>query len=144
MDIKIINNNIDCNVIDQPVYGGTIVAGKHARVVAAPRPADPLLQRPPLEVWHLPIRLRSVPAVKYWQQLYDEGFVDERCMSVMGRTDSAQMAQRMARALGIREVWKTFEALWGIPNLHASLDKGLNNDAGWWMKGKLDGIFGKE
>lgn len=138
------NENFGCNVFDEPVYGGTFVAGSHARVVNVHRKPDPLDQRPALVIAHLPWQLKTPRAIGYWQQLYDEGMVDNECMTLKGRPDSAMMAQRMARALDIREVWKTFELLWGITNLHGSLNKALDSEGGWRTKQVLDRIFGKE
>ena len=138
------NENFGCNVFDKPVYGGTFVAGSHARVVNVHRKSDPLDQRPALVIAHLPWQLKTPRAIGYWQQLYDEGMVDNECMTLKGRPDSAMMAQRMARALDIREVWNTFEQLWGITNLHGSLNKALDSEGGWRTKKVLDSIFGKE
>ena len=138
------NENFGCNVIDKPVYGGVFVAGSHARVVNVHHRADPLDQRPSLVITHLPWQMKTPKAIGYWQQLYDEGFVNNECMTLRGRADSAMMAQRLARALDIREVWKTFEQLWGITNLHGSLNKALDTDGGWRTKEVLDRIFGKE
>ena len=138
------NENFGCNVIGGPVYGGTFVAGRNARVTAMPRPANPLDQRPALVIAHLPWQMKTPRAIGFWQQLYDEGFVNNECMTLRGRADSAMMAQRLARALDIREVWKTFEQLWGISNLHGSLNKALDTDGGWRTKEVLDRIFGKE
>ena len=104
------NENIGCNVIGGPVYGGMFVAGRNARATSMPSPANPLDQRPALVIAHLPWQLKTPRAIGYWQQLYDEGLVDNECMTLKGRADSAMMAQRLARALDIREVWNSYGA----------------------------------
>lgn len=140
----ITNYNKDCNVFDKPVYGAVIVAGTGARAIQSPRAADPLSQRPVLNIRHLPDALRTPQAIRYWQALYDEGLVDHNCMPLRGRTETSLIAERLGHALDIHELWKTFETLWNMTNLHGSRGKALDSKGDWKCKAKLDKIFGKE
>ena len=47
----------------------------------------------------------------------------------------------IAKRLGIREVWKTFEELWGMRNLKSAKDKAFDYQNGWDFQKKLDSII---
>ena len=51
------------------------------------------------------------------------------------------MAAAIAKRLGIREVWKTFEELWGMRNLKSAKDKAFDYQNGWDFQKKLDSII---
>ena len=55
-----------------------------------------------------------------------------------------EMQERLmpiAKQLGIREVWKTFEELWGMRNLKSAKDKAFDYQGGWDFQKKLDTII---
>ena len=49
---------------------------------------------------------------KIWQKAKAARYVDENLQPLISRTQAALLADEMARRLGIRDKWKTFEALW--------------------------------
>lgn len=89
----------------------------------------------------LPANLRTPAAISIWQALYAESLVDEECQTLRSRTESGLMAAAIAKRLGIREVWKTFEELWGIRNLKSAKDKAFDYQSGWDFQKKLDSII---
>lgn len=89
----------------------------------------------------LPPALRTPAAINIWQTLYAESLVDEDCQTLRSRTESGLMAAAIAKQLGIREVWKTFEELWGIRNLKSAKEKALDHQGGWDFLEKLNNLI---
>jgi len=89
----------------------------------------------------LPPALRTPAAIQIWQTLYIEGLVDDSCQTLCTRTESGTMAAHIAKVLGIREVWKTFEALWGMRGLRSAKDKALDQKKYWDFQKKLDSLI---
>lgn len=89
----------------------------------------------------LPPNLRTPAAISIWQALYAENLIDEECRTLRSRTESGLMAYAIAKRLGIREVWKTFEELWGMRNLKSAKDKAFDYQNGWDFQKKLDSII---
>lgn len=94
-----------------------------------------------LDTSQLPPNLQTPLAKSIWQALYTEGLVDQNCQTLCSRTESGLMAAAIAQALNIRNVWVTFEALWGIPNLKSAKDKALDYEKCWNFQKKLDEII---
>jgi len=90
---------------------------------------------------HLPPKLRTPQAIEIWKLLYAEALVDGECQTLCSRTESGLMAAAIAKALGIREVWKTFEDLWDMRNLKSARDKALDYQSGWNFNDKIDKII---
>ena len=74
--------------------------------------------------------LASEKAVKYWEQLIEQQFVDQRYMLLDSTTRQQAMyiAELFAEKLELKDKWKTFEDFWGINNLaqekHKCIEKG--------------------
>jgi len=94
-----------------------------------------------LNTSNLPAPLRTPAAIEIWQALFVESMVDEDCQTLRSRTESGLMAEVIARKLGIRNVWKTFEEFWGIRNLKSAHDKALDYQNCWEFKKRLDEII---
>lgn len=94
-----------------------------------------------LNTSHLPPALRTPAAIEIWQALFTEALVDEECQTLCSRTESGLMAAQIAKVLGIRNVWVTFEELWGIRNLKSAHDKAFDYQNGWNFQNKLNGII---
>lgn len=90
---------------------------------------------------NLPPALRTPAAISIWQALYAESMVDEDCQTLRSRTESGLTAAAIAKRLGIREVWKTFEELWGMRNLKSAKDKAYDFQGCWDFQKKLDTII---
>lgn len=90
---------------------------------------------------NLPPALRTPAAISIWQALYAESMIDEECQTLRSRTESGLMAAAIAKRLGIREVWKTFEELWGMRNLKSAKDKAYDYQGCWDFQKKLDSII---
>ena len=60
----------------------------------------------------LPPQLSTEQAMALWKKAQDVGWVDANYQPLISRTQSALLADAMAKRLGIREKWKVFEALW--------------------------------
>lgn len=89
----------------------------------------------------LPPELRTPAAINIWQTLFTESLVDEECQTLCSRTESGLMAAAIAKKLGIRKVWVTFEALWGIRNLKSAHDKAFDYQGCWDFQKKLDNLI---
>lgn len=89
----------------------------------------------------LPSNLRTPAALEIWQVLFTESMVDEDCQTLRSRTESGLMAEAIARKLGIRNVWKTFEEFWGMRNLKSAHDKALDYQSCWDFKKRLDELI---
>jgi len=94
-----------------------------------------------LNTSQLPPALRTPAAIQIWQTLFTESLVDEECQTLCSRTESGLMAAQIAKALGIRNVWVTFEELWGIRNLKSARDKAFDYQNGWNFQKKLDTLI---
>lgn len=90
---------------------------------------------------HLPPKLRTPEAIEIWRRLYTESLVDNECQTLCSRTESGLLAAAIAKRLQIREVWKTFEDLWGIRNLKSARDKAFDYQNGWNFQEKIDKII---
>lgn len=94
-----------------------------------------------LNTSQLPPALRTPAAIEIWQKLFSEALVDEDCQTLCSRTESGLMAAHIAKALGIRNVWVTFEELWGISNLKSARDKAFDYQNGWNFEKKLNSLI---
>lgn len=80
---------------------------------------------------HLPPKLSTPRAKDLWEKLYKAGYVDNRCITLRSRTESAIMAKEMAVKLGLRIFWSEFSDLWNIPNLKSSYSKSHDRQSCW-------------
>ena len=64
------------------------------------------------EASNLPEALSTEAAMALWKKAQAAGWVDANYQPLISRTQAALLADAMAERLGIKEKWKTFEALW--------------------------------
>ena len=90
------------------------------------------LQKPPLDnhinqnTTKLPDCLATKEAMLLWKSAMDKGWVDENYQPKLSRTLSALLAYEMAKRLGIKDKWKTFEKLWHRNNMHSDYNTALS------------------
>ena len=71
------------------------------------------------EPLQLPVELTTTEAMKYWQRLQEQGFVDKRCQlnPETTRKQAMYIADIFSDKLQMRSKWKPFQELWHINNL---------------------------
>ena len=74
----------------------------------------------------LPEPLATPEAMTLWRKAQDAGWVDERFLSKLSRTQSAFLADYMSSLLGITDRWKVFETLWHRNNMRSDYTKALS------------------
>ena len=74
----------------------------------------------------LPDALSTEEAMVLWEKVQRAGYVDDNYQPLISRTQSALLADTMAKQLGISEKWKVFEALWNRKNMYRDYYKALN------------------
>lgn len=74
----------------------------------------------------LPDALATEEAMVLWQKAQDAGYVDDNYQPLISRTQSALLADAMAKRLGIKEKWKVFEMFWHRKNMYRDYYKALN------------------
>ena len=90
----------------------------------------------------LPEALASEEAMALWQKAQEAGYVDEHYQPKISRTQAALLADEMAKRLGIKEKWKTFEALWNRRNMYRDLQDALNQQQSLQFRDNLKDLFG--
>ena len=63
--------------------------------------------------------------MKLWEKAQSAGYVDANCQPLISRTQSALLADAMAKRLGIKKKWKVFESLWNRKNMYRDYYKAL-------------------
>ena len=89
----------------------------------------------------LPEALSTEQAMTLWQEAQQAGFVDENYQPTISRTQSALLADEMARRLGIREKWKVFESLWNRKNMYRDYYEALNQKKSLEFQDELKMLF---
>ena len=74
----------------------------------------------------LPEVLGTEEAMRLWQKAQEAGWVNENYQPLLSRTQSALLADAMARKLRIREKWKVFETLWNRKNMYRDYYQALD------------------
>ena len=74
----------------------------------------------------LPDALSTEEAMVLWEKVQRAGYVDDNYQPLISRTQSALLADTMAKQLGISEKWKVFETLWNRKNMYRDYYKALN------------------
>ena len=64
--------------------------------------------------------------MEIWKKVQGAGYVDANYQPLLSRTQSALLADAIAERLGIREKWKTFEALWNRKNMYRDYYQALD------------------
>ena len=89
----------------------------------------------------LPEVLHTEEAMILWQKAQRAGYVDKHYQPLLSRTQSALLADVMAKRLGIKEKWKVFEALWNRKNMYKDLYYALNQKQSLVFQDKLKAIL---
>ena len=89
----------------------------------------------------LPEVLATEEAMEIWKKVQDAGYVDAHYQPLLSRTQSALLADAIAERLGIREKWKTFEALWNRKNMYRDYYKALNLQQSLVFQDKIKRLF---
>jgi hypothetical protein len=72
-----------------------------------------------------------------WKKVQQAGYVDENYQPLLSRTQSALLADAMARRLGIRNKWRVFETLWNRKNMRGDYNDALNQRQSLKFRDKL-------
>lgn len=150
-----LDNDADANIIShmlmaQYMQQGLCIPELANRILGIPDTRKQLKREEQYKALHpqgtlntdqLPPTLRTPAARDIWQTLYAEGLVDEDCQTLCSRTESGLMAAAIAKVLGIRNVWVTFEELWGMSNLKSARDKAFDYQNGWNFQKRLDNLI---
>ena len=70
--------------------------------------------------------LATEEAMVLWQKAQNAGYVDDNYQPLISRTQSALLADAMAKRLDIKEKWKVFEALWNRRNMYRDYQDALD------------------
>ena len=73
----------------------------------------------------LPEVLRTEAAMALWKKVREASYVDEDYQPLLSRSQSALLADAMARRLGIKEKWKVFESCWHRKNMYKDYYRAL-------------------
>ena len=73
----------------------------------------------------IPDALNTEQAKVLWKKAQDVGWVDEDFQPKLSRTQSALLADSMAKQLGIKNKWKLFGALWNRNNMRGDYNDAL-------------------
>jgi len=85
----------------------------------------------------IPEALSTEAAMALWKKVQQAGYVDENVQPTISRTQSALLADAMARRLGIRNKWKVFETLWNRKNMRGDYNDALNQRQSLKFRDKL-------
>ena len=85
--------------------------------------------------------LGTPEAMVLWQKARQAGYVDDNCQPLISRTQSALLADAMARALGIQKKWKPFEALWNRRYMRNDYDLALSQQQSLDFQDELKRVF---
>lgn len=90
----------------------------------------------------LPPKLSTERAMLVWQRLQQAGYVDAAYRTAgLSRTESAVLAFEMARLLGIKTKWKTFELLWHHKGLRSDYNLALNQRKSLTFRDELKSLL---
>ena len=89
----------------------------------------------------LPDALATEEAMVLWQKAQDAGYVDDNYQPLISRTQSALLADAMAKRLDIKENWKVFEALWNRRNMYRDYQDALDQRQSLGFLDMLKNLF---
>ena len=90
---------------------------------------------------NLPEALSTEAAMALWNKTQAAGWVDANYQPLISRTQAALLADAMAERLGIKEKWKTFEALWNRKNMYRDYYKALNLQQSLEFQDRIKKLF---
>ena len=103
--------------------GAQYVSHIGSQVFGTDKPEVQTKDRPPSN--ELPEVLATPKAMALWRKAQQADYVDENFQPLISRTQSALLADAMAKRLGIKEKWKVFELLWNRKNMYRDYYKAL-------------------
>ena len=90
----------------------------------------------------LPDVLCTEEAIVLWEKVQKAGYVDDNFQPQISRTQSALLADEIAKRLVIKEKWKTFETLWNRRNMYRDYHDALNQRQSLIFRDRLRELFG--
>ena len=93
------------------------------------------------EASNLPEALSTEAAMALWKKAQAAGWVDANYQPLISRTQAALLADAMAERLGIKEKWKTFEALWHRNNMYNDYYRAMNQQQSLTFQDELKQLF---
>ena len=93
------------------------------------------------EASNLPEALSTEAAMALWKKAQAAGWIDANYQPLISRTQAALLADAMAERLGIKEKWKTFEALWNRKNMYRDYYKALNLQQSLEFQDRIKKLF---
>ena len=93
------------------------------------------------EASNLPEALSTEAAMALWKKAQSAGWIDANYQPLISRTQAALLADAMAERLGIKEKWKTFEALWNRKNMYRDYYKALNLQQSLEFQDRIKKLF---
>ena len=94
------------------------------------------------EASNLPEALSTEAAMALWKKAQAAGWVDANYQPLISRTQAALLADAMAERLGIKEKWKTFEALWNRKYMRSDYNLALTRKGSLDFQDELKQLFG--
>ena len=110
-----------------------------SQVFGTEKPDVPTKDRSPST--ELPEPLATPEAMTLWRKAQQAGYVNEHFQPLLSRTQSALLADAMAKRLGIKEKWKVFESLWNRNNMYRDYYKALNLQQSLAVQDKIKILF---
>jgi len=89
----------------------------------------------------LPPQLSTEQAMALWKKAQDVGWIDANYQPLISRTQSALLADAMAKRLGIREKWKVFGDLWHRTKMYKDYYQALEQKQSLVFQDKLKLLF---
>ena len=99
--------------------------------------AKPQKEKGTYDASAMPASLCTEQAMALWRKVQQAGYVDENYQPLLSRTQSALLADAMARRLGIRNKWRVFETLWNRKNMRGDYNDALNQRQSLKFRDKL-------
>ena len=109
--------------------------------IGKPLPSPPCVGREK-EASNLPEALSTEAAMALWNKTQAAGWVDANYQPLISRTQAALLADAMAERLGIKEKWKTFEALWNRKYMRSDYNLALTRKGSLDFQAELKLLFG--
>ena len=88
----------------------------------------------------IPPALSSEAAQELLAKARDAGYLDDAFQPKVSRPQAAVLADVIAGRLGIREKWKTFEALWHRRNMRSDFNEALDQRQTLELREKLKSL----
>ena len=97
---------------------------------------------PTIEPPELPEPLATPEAMVLWQKAQQAELVDDYYQPLISNTQSALLANEMAKILKIRNKWKVYEKFWGRRKMYQDYYKAFNQKQSIGFQEELKELFG--